>query len=228
MSNGLGILVLAAWVAAAPAALAADISFSPLDGVRMTSPVESLHERRWKHVSRQERDISCGSAALATILKFQYGDAVTETELIKSILKHVAAKEVSRRGGFTLLDLKKVAVDLGYDVKGYKMNVEQLAKLDVPALVPVTIRGYKHFVVYRGMVEDRVIIADPSFGNTLVDGATFQRIWQQIALVVRKPGDQDAPAHLKAVDEDLVIVGEGQINNLNQRAIDVSIGPNEL
>ena len=221
-------MVLGVWLLAQAGASAAEVSLAPLNGVRLNSQVESLLERRWKNVSRLQRDISCGSAALATILRYQYGDTVTEPELIKAILKRVAAKEVSRRGGFTLLDLKKVGVDLGYDVRGYKMTMEQLAKLDVPALIPVTIRGYKHFIVYRGMLKDRVIIADPSFGNTLLKAGTFEAIWQQVALVVRKPGQEDVPGKLSVADEELVVVGEGQINTLNRNAIQVGIGPNEF
>lgn len=226
--KALGMLLLAACAAAPTAALAADVTMAPVDGMRVRGQVDSLLERRWKNVSRQQRDIICGSAALATILQYQYGEKITETALIKAILKRVAEKEVNKRGGFTLLDLKKVAVDLGYDVKGYKLSMEQLAKLDVPALVPVTIRGYKHFIVYRGMIDDRVIIADPSFGNTLVDEATFMKIWQSIALVVRKPGEEAIPGQLNVADEDLVIVGDQQLNTLNRNVIRVEIGPNEF
>lgn len=181
---------------AQPAAFAAEITFCPMPGARVGSSVESLLERRWKHVARQGLDISCGSAALATILQYQFGEQVTEETLIRAILKQVSQKDVSARGGFTLLDLKRAATELGYTVHGYKLTYERLIGLSSPVLVPVTIRGYKHFVVFRGTIGDRVILADPSFGNLLAPDFLFQSIWQGIALAIERKENGPIPAKL--------------------------------
>lgn len=202
-----------------PKAFAAEISFCPtLGGGRMRTSVESLLERRWKHVVRQSLDISCGSAALATILQHHFGDQVSEVTLIRAIHQHINPEDVRKRGGFSLLDLKKVVSALGYRVKGYKITVEQLKGIKPPALVPVTIRGYKHFIVFRGMVQDRVVIADPSFGNTQVDLPTFASLWQGIALVIEKEGTKQLPQRLRINVRD-VQVGEqpGGLRALNHQ-----------
>ena len=192
---------------AQPAAWAAEVTFCPLPGMRAGTNVESLLERRWKHVARQGLDISCGSAALATILQYQFGEQVTEEALIRAILKSVSQNDVNARGGFTLLDLKRAATELGYTVHGYKLNFERLITLDSPALVPVTIRGYKHFVVFRGTIGDRVILADPSFGNLLTPDFLFQSIWQDIALVIEGNGHGPIPAKLNVDVSDFHVAG---------------------
>lgn len=224
-------LVVAMLLIGQPAVFAAEVSFSPFSGARMSTAVESLLERRWTHIARQSLDISCGSAALATILRFQFGDPVTEEELIRAILKRVAQKEVNRRGGFTLLDLKRVATELGYTVHGYKLTFEQLAELRTPALVPVTIRGYKHFVVFRGVVGDRVVLADPAFGNLVVRDFLFQSMWQDIALVIQRQGGAPAPAELSVTDDEAATIPETSDalrTFMQQRGFQLEVTPDEF
>jgi len=198
-------LFIAVWLGLQPCVLAAEITFCPATGAgRFSATVESLLERRWKHVVRQSLDISCGSAALATILKYQFGDKVSEPELIRAILNHVGEKEFRKHGGFSLLDLKGVAAELGYHVEGYKVSLDRLAALKRPALVPIALRGFKHFIVFRGMVGDRVVLADPAFGNTLMERSQFVRIWKGVALVCIKNGTH-LPSQLDVTDEDLPV-----------------------
>lgn len=218
---------------AQPVARAAEITFCPIPGARVGANVESLLERRWKHVSRQSLDVSCGSAALATILQYQFGDQVTEEALIRAILKQVSQKDVSARGGFTLLDLKRAAIELGYTVHGYKLTFERLAELNSPALVPITVRGFKHFVVFRGVIGDRVVLADPAFGNLLVPDFLFESIWKDIALVITKDGKSQAPgaAHLTIAETDAYTVAEtpeALRSFLQQNQFMIEVDPNEF
>ena len=48
---------------------------------RTVRPVKSLLEMRHDNVVVQEWDLSCGAAALATILNYQYDDPVSEREI---------------------------------------------------------------------------------------------------------------------------------------------------
>ncbi len=226
-----GIRVVAAWLLLQPVGLAAEISVCPTIGHgRVRASVQSLLERRWKHVVRQGLDISCGSAALATVLRYQFGQQVTEDALIRAILKSVNPDEVKRRGGFSLLDLKRVAMSLGYRVQGYRMTMDNLKNLHLPALVPIQLRGFKHFVIYRGMVGDRVIVADPSFGNTLLEESQFAALWQGIALVVSKDGQPRAPSQLAITPDDLPIAESPEaLNTFLQRTnVHTVVGPDEF
>lgn len=227
-SSVLNLALLAAGFAVPGMASAAEVSFSPFRGMRMSTTVDSMQEQRWKRVIRQSYDISCGSAALATILRYQYGHQISEQELIKALLERVQEKEVSRRGGFTLLDLKYVATNLGYTVHGYQLSLDQLAGLGVPALVPISLRGYKHFVIFRGIVGDRVVLADPAFGNLMVPDFLFEDAWQRIALVVERDGLAPPPAQLSVSDPYMAETPEALSAFLRRVDVNNAVGVNEF
>ena len=87
------------------------------------------------------------------------------------------AQKVLKRRAFSLLDMKRFAEARGYKATGYRMDLEFLVGLDQPVILPVTIRGYKHFVVFKGLVGDRAVIADPAFGNYTMRASRFVSIW---------------------------------------------------
>src|SRR4051812_6202207 len=57
------------------------------EGVLGSGPVRSLLEQRFESVIQQKWDISCGAAALATLLTFQLGDRVSEREVAQGMLR---------------------------------------------------------------------------------------------------------------------------------------------
>ena len=66
-----------------------------------------------------------------------------------------------------------------------------------PALVPIVVRGYPHFVVVRGKLLDKVLLADPAFGNRTMDVGSFQKAWQRgITFVVRRRDGKPPPNRL--------------------------------
>ena len=93
------------------------------------------------------------------------------------------------RKGFSLLDLKHFVQARGYRAQGFsEMSLEELADLKIPALVPIRSKGVDHFVVVRGVFGDRVVLADPAFGNMTIKARKFQEIWKQgIAFIVQPP-----------------------------------------
>jgi len=44
-------------------------------------------------------------------------------------------------------------------------------------MVAVNALGYNHFVVFRGVMGDRVLVADPAWGNRTMTIDKFQRMW---------------------------------------------------
>ena len=58
---------------------------SPAIG-RESGYVQSLLEMRRENVVVQKFDLSCGAAALATILNYQFGDPVTEREITTGLI----------------------------------------------------------------------------------------------------------------------------------------------
>lgn len=148
-------------------------------------PVESLIERRTAQVVLQESDLSCGAAALATILRYQHGETVTEREVALGLVareEYLARPGLIRmRGGFSLLDLKRYTDRLGYRGVAYgDMDIADLADSS-PIIVPISANGYNHFVVVRGIVDGSVILADPAYGNRTMSVERFRKAWIKYA-----------------------------------------------
>ena len=125
-------------------------------------------------------------------MTFDVGDPVNEEEIIASILQRADPVKIRARQGFSLLDLKKYAVSRGHEADGYgKLDLLHLAGL-APAIVPTVIGGNDHFVVFRGVEDGHVILADPGFGNRSMTIDQFEAVWpKRIAFVVKPKGDAE-------------------------------------
>jgi predicted double-glycine peptidase len=174
-----------------PSPLYADgmVSLRP-GGIRVSKPVTSFQELRQRKLVRQGWDISCGAAALSTLLRYHHNDDVSEGTIVVSILNNTDPKRVRERGGFSLLDLKRFVKAVGYEGKGYgELTLQDVIDFRVPAIVPVRIRNYDHFVVFRGIAGGRVLIGDPAFGNLTMTAKRFEKIWPSgIGFIVTKKG----------------------------------------
>jgi uncharacterized protein len=92
--------------------------FASVAGAQDPTPVRSLLEMRQKNVVVQQWDTSCGAAALATLLKYQHGLAVSEKQVAEAMLRKGDPLKVKMRGGFSLLDLKRYADARGLEGVG--------------------------------------------------------------------------------------------------------------
>lgn len=176
MSLACSVLAACAFAASA---CAADVAIG--SGIRLDSPVASMKDLRDQNVVKQEFDYSCGAAALATILRYGYGEQVTERELLVQMfgLLSEEEKQVSRKEGFSLLDLQRVAQARDYKAEGFRLAPQYLNKLGGSVIVFIEPRGYKHFAVLRGVKGDRVYLADPSRGNIRMPVHAFLESWLQ-------------------------------------------------
>jgi predicted double-glycine peptidase len=106
------------------------------------------------------------------------------------LLKHTDADRVRTRGGFSLLDLKRFAEARGFKAGGFhRLTLEQLLEFKSP-IVPVDAYGAEaHFVVVMGRVDgDRIVLADPAFGNHVVSVSQFLAMWQDgLGFTVNRP-----------------------------------------
>lgn len=195
-------------------ALAAGLLASPARAVDPArnghaKTVRSFQEIRRKHVVIQRWDLSCGAAALATVLAFQHGDPVPEREIAEAMLAATDAELVRRRLGFSLLDLKRFLTARGYVGEGYAgvalHDLEQLA----PAIVPIRLQTFDHFVVFRGLERGRAVLADSAYGVRAMAVRDFLQAWHsRVAFVVRREGQLSAPNLLAVPDPDLLLVPE--------------------
>lgn len=162
------------------------------EGVQGASKsIRSLKEIRGEGVVRQKWDMSCGAAALSTLLTYDFKDNTPESAIVVWILHRVDPVRVRARGGFSLLDLKHFAQARGYTAEGFSgMSIEELAMQKTSVIVPIRLKGYDHFIVVRQIVEGRVIVADPGFGNLTMKVDRFKTLWKEgIVFIVHPPTD---------------------------------------
>lgn len=143
--------------------------------------VISLLEIRQHNVIVQKFDLSCGAAALATLLKFHYGEQITEREVATGLMRrneYISAPDLIRQHeGFSLLDLKRYVQTRGYEGIGYgKLSWNDLVQ-HAPMMVPVTVHGYHHFVIFRGSAGNLALLADPAWGNRTMPMQDFIEAW---------------------------------------------------
>ena len=153
-------------------------------GMRINTTVESIAELRFKNVVKQKYDISCGSAALATIFQFNYNDEVSEQEIIDMILGIKNISSLKNESGFNLLDLKMAAEFFGYTAHGLKGSLAAISKINLPMIVLLEAPQGPHFVVVRKINEDSVQVADPALGNQSIKIDKFKEQWNNILLAI--------------------------------------------
>jgi predicted double-glycine peptidase len=167
-----------------------------LVGVATTHPagaeglfsVTSLKEIRERGVVMQEWESSCAAAAVATVLTYGFQDPVSERFAVTNMLETTDPAKVKAQGGFSLLDLKIFVEKRGFQGSAYKhLGFDDLRVIHA-AIVPIRQHGYDHYVVFNGTRADRVLLADPAFGNLELPIARFNEIWLDgIAFVVTHP-----------------------------------------
>jgi len=155
----------------------AQITIGP--GLGIDPPAQSMKDLRDQNVVKQRFDFSCGAAALATILRYGFGEAVNEADILTELFGLLTDEELDtvRRTGFSLLHLQRVAQARGYQAQGFRLAPDQLPQLGGPVIVFVEPRGYEHFAVLRGVRGDRVYLADPSRGNMRMPAYAFLKDW---------------------------------------------------
>ncbi len=199
-------------------------------GVRVQKAVTPMREIKRHHVVQQSLDFSCGAAGLSTLLSYYLNDPVSEQEIIERLLNIVSIEKVKQRRGFSLFDLKAFAEERGYEVTGYQMDIDFLKNLDAPVLVPIRFRNYSHFVIVRGMVADRIFLADPAAGNLSMKIDQFERIWASgIGLVVKDPNRNTNQSYaLEITKEDLLVSDYRHLAKLmNDNIVRTAVFPSE-
>ena len=166
--------------------------------------LKPLSEFKKEKVVKQSYDYSCGSAALATILNYDFGEDLDESQIIQGLMRHGDREKIEKRRAFSLLDMKRFIKVLGYNGVGYKAEIEDLKTLKEPGIVPVEIFGYHHFVVFKGIYDNHVFVADPSQGNISFELDKFKAMWKEQIVFIVYPEDTKKIWHpLRLTDEDL-------------------------
>lgn len=155
----------------------------------LTVPSQSYAELKFRDVVRQRFDFSCGSAAVATLLTYEYLRPTTETAAFQYMYKTGDKKKIQKHG-FSLLDIKRYLSSLGYKSDGYRLSLDKLMELRLPAIVLIEVNGYKHFVVVKGVSTQNVLIGDPAMGLRMDSRKHFLTLWKNgIVFVIHEGPD---------------------------------------
>ncbi len=156
-------------------------NFSPT--LNFALPVTSLIGRRFETVVRQQYDFSCGSAALATLLRFHYDDPQNEQSVFLGMFRDGDQAQI-RRLGFSLLDMKRYLAARGIAADGFKVSIDQIAQARVPGIALIDFDGYRHFVVVKGIDDQTLLLGDPSLGLRRETIGRFAKQWNGVFFVI--------------------------------------------
>lgn len=146
-------------------------------------PLQSVEDRRFAGVVRQRYDFSCGSAALATLLRYHYDFEVREETAFRGMW-FSGDREQIRRAGFSLLDMKRWLASRGLTADGYQVSLDDIARTGIPGIALIAVRDYRHFVVVKGVRGDEVLLGDPSTGLAVMPRDAFLATWNGIYFVL--------------------------------------------
>lgn len=146
-------------------------------------PVSSMIGRKFDTVVRQQYDFSCGSAALATLLRYHYDDPQNEQSVFLGMWQDGDRAQIQRLG-FSLLDMKRYLAARGLAADGYKVSLAQIADAKIPGIALINFNGYRHFVVVKGVDKDTLLLGDPSLGLRRESIRRFQHQWNGVFFIV--------------------------------------------
>src|SRR5258706_15019627 len=164
---------------------AAEVQITDFSGADYALHVTSLKEARFKRTIKQQFDFSCGSAAVATLLTYQYGYPMNEQTAFVQMFERGNQDKI-RQEGFSLLDIRRFLAEHGFEADGFEVPLDKLAQTNTPAIVLITENGYHHFVVGKGLRDNRVLIGDPATGTRPIPRASFEAAWEDhVVFVIR-------------------------------------------
>lgn len=171
-------LILMYWSIAPPVYSANRVGIR-VGNTHYSRTMQSVLELRWKKLTRQGWDKSCGAAALSTLLTYHQQKQFSEIAITLTILKNSNPELVKKRGGFSLYDLKRFVTAIGLEGLGYgKMTLDDLDQFNIPAILPVRIGDFDHFVVFKRRIANHILFGDPAFGNISLPVDRFEKIWK--------------------------------------------------
>lgn len=125
-------------------------------------------ERIFHGERKQLYDNTCGIASVRFILNRYYNTSVTEVALIS---------KVDIKPEYSFLDLTTLSKELGINVFGVKITINQLGEVHSPTILHINRLGKGHFVVFLGMNSQFVQLYDPAWGYINYTRGQFEKYW---------------------------------------------------
>jgi predicted double-glycine peptidase len=198
--------------------------------VEAAFPVRSILERRYTTVVRQQFDFSCGSAALATLLRFHYNEPVDERITFAGMWRDGDQAQI-RKLGFSFLDMKRFLAAHNLAADGYRVSLDEIAKAQLPGIALITVFGYRHFVVVKGVEPDSVLLGDPALGLRRVSRHEFTKSWNGILFAINNRADYAKTTYNRTVEQALAPGGRSTLTMepVSQAALSLTLaGPDAI
>ena len=183
-SVGKSAIAIAATIAMVSSPAHADNLFIASGGVNARVDVASMADQKFETIVRQQFDFSCGSAALATLLTYHYDRNTSETDAFEAMWE-VGDQDRIRELGFSLLEMKRYLEQLDLLADGFQLSLDRIQEIGVPGIALIDVKGYKHFVVIKGITDRTVLVGDPSTGIKARPRSEFEKIWDGVILFIR-------------------------------------------
>ena len=144
------------------------LPFVQYDLLQPPQKIVSWTETRDANVIKQQFDMSCGAAALATILSIYYEEQTNEADIMDII---------GLKSAYSFADLAYAGSEFGYKAIPIYANFDLLTKLKIPVILYVSNFGEGHFTVFRGTDGHTVWLGDPAHGNVKISKSRFMEKW---------------------------------------------------
>ncbi|KPA87886.1 MULTISPECIES: C39 family peptidase [Pseudomonas] len=148
--------------------------------------ITSLQQLKFSGIQRQTLDYSCGAASLTILLNQYFSDSIGEQQILSEIIHRLSKEELLDRvrKGFSMLDLKNAAENLGYNAAGVMLPLEAASRLKGPTIILLRRKELNHFVVLKGVSQGKAFLADPARGNLRMPLYELQKQWHGETLIV--------------------------------------------
>lgn len=150
-------------------------------------------ELRYEEVVGQTNWYACGAAAVATLLTHFYGLPTSEHEILSLTEESMRARgeEPGPGHGLTAYDLKKALEAKGIETKGFRVTPEDLRDYfhrgGLPLILHVA-RPQEHYLVVAGMIGEQVVLADPSWGRSIIPFSVLaEEKWESGVVLITVP-----------------------------------------
>lgn len=172
------------WIVAFLPAMSFALNMPGAGGSRLRVPVQSFSEIKFGEVVKQKYDFSCGSAALASLMSHHYNMPMTEEMVFEEMFRYGDKAKIEDKG-FSMLDMKSFLARRGLKSDGFRLDVDKLKDIAMPAIALVNYSGYNHFVVVKGIQNDKVLVGDPSLGLHVIGINEFKSASNGVFLFIR-------------------------------------------
>lgn len=144
-----------------------------------------MQELKFSETVRQGFDFSCGSAALATLLTFHYGHAMTEFEIFQKMWE-LGDQEKIQETGFSMLDMKRFLQAEGFAADGFRIEPAKISDLGVAGIVLLDKLDSPHFVVVIGERDGEILLSDPARGVWNLSSEELGELWNGVFFAIRE------------------------------------------